>query len=115
MTPHHIQLHGVLGAALEANLRGRLSHFITAPDSPAIVLFSPEHRARNTEGDWYGEHAGKWLSAAARAYDRSGDPATGQRRSAGQERQQGQGQGQEQNHQPALSDCRGLVAGQWAS
>ena len=77
MTPHHIQLHGVLGAALEANLRGRLSHFITAPDSPAIALFSPEHRARNTEGDWYGEHAGKWLSAAARAYGRSGDATLG--------------------------------------
>ncbi len=68
-----VVLGGLLGAALEANLRGRLSHFITAPDSPAIALFSPTHRTQNTEGDWYGEHAGKWLCAAARAYARSGD------------------------------------------
>ncbi|HJS34161.1 MAG TPA: beta-L-arabinofuranosidase domain-containing protein [Pseudoxanthomonas sp.] len=73
-----VVLGGILGAALDANLHGRLSHFITAPDSPAIVLFSPEYRARNTEGDWYGEHAGKWLSAAARAYVRSGDAALGE-------------------------------------
>jgi len=77
MTPPDIRLHGVLGAALEANRRGRLSHFITGRDSPAIALFSPAHRAQNTEGDWYGEHAGKWLYAAARAYARSGDAELG--------------------------------------
>ena len=32
-----VVLGGLLGAALDANLRGRLSHFITAPDSPAIA------------------------------------------------------------------------------
>ncbi len=79
MKPHHIHLHGLLGEALDANRRGRLSHFITGADSPAITLFSPAHRAQNVEGDWYGEHAGKWLSAAARAYARSGDEALGAR------------------------------------
>jgi DUF1680 family protein len=37
------------------------------------VLFDPKHREQNYEGDWYGEHAGKWLYAAARAAHRSGD------------------------------------------
>lgn len=64
---------GLLGAALEANLRGRLSHFIAGPDSPAIVLFGAAHREHNHEGDWYGEHAGKWLYAAAKACARSND------------------------------------------
>lgn len=73
MTPPAIELHGLLGDALAANLRGRLSHFIVDETSPAIALFSPAHRAQNHEGDWYGEHAGKWLVAAAKAAARSGD------------------------------------------
>ncbi len=77
MKPHDIDLRGLLGEALDANRRGRLSHFITGRDSPAIALFAPAHRAQNTEGDWYGEHAGKWLCAAARAVARSGDPQLG--------------------------------------
>jgi DUF1680 family protein len=68
-------LGGVLGAALAANHAGRLSHFITDPTSPAIALFSPEHVRQNEEGDWYGEHAGKWLYAAAKAAHRTGDVA----------------------------------------
>lgn len=70
-----VRLGGLLGDALDANLRGRLSHFIVDETSPAIALFAPERRASNTEGDWYGEHAGKWLVAAAKAVARSGDPA----------------------------------------
>ena len=66
-------LHGPLGEAVAANLRGRLSHFIVDENSPAIALFAPELRARNVEGDWYGEHAGKWLYAAARAVMHGGD------------------------------------------
>ncbi len=73
MSKTRTRLQGVLGEALAANLHGRLSHFVTGPDSPAIALFSPAHRADNQEGDWYGEHAGKWLYAAARALARSGD------------------------------------------
>ena len=68
-----VVLDGVLGEAIEASRRGRLSHFITGPDSPAIAIFHPEHTRENREGDWYGEHAGKWLYAAARAVARSGD------------------------------------------
>ena len=68
-------LRGLLGEALDANLHGRLTHFIVDENSPAIALFAPERRALNTEGDWYGEHAGKWLVAAAKAVMRSRDPA----------------------------------------
>lgn len=75
MNPGPIELGGVLGEALAANLRGRLMHFIDDERSPAIALFSLDHRAANLEGDWYGEHAGKWLYAAAKATMRSGDAA----------------------------------------
>lgn len=71
--PADVTLGGVLGEALAANLAGRLSSFIVDEQSPAIALFHPKHREQNYEGDWYGEHAGKWLYAAARAAHRSGD------------------------------------------
>ncbi|RDZ29767.1 hypothetical protein DX914_09330 [Lysobacter silvisoli] len=70
-----MQLQGLLGEALSANLNGRLSHFIVDETSPAIALFAPAARAANREGDWYGEHAGKWMVAAAKAAARSGDAA----------------------------------------
>jgi DUF1680 family protein len=68
-----VELRGILGDALAANLAGRLTHFIAGADSPAIALFEPAHRDGNLEGDWYGEHAGKWLYAAAKAVVRSND------------------------------------------
>ncbi len=70
-----VELGGLLGNALEASRRGRLSHFITGADSPAIAVFAAAHASGNLEGDWYGEHAGKWLIAAARAAQRSQDAA----------------------------------------
>jgi DUF1680 family protein len=69
----HVALGGVLGEALAANVSGRLSRFIVDEQSPAISLFAPAHRDCNHEGDWYGEHAGKWLYAASRAAHRTGD------------------------------------------
>jgi DUF1680 family protein len=73
--PPRTRLQGLLGQALAANRLGRLSDFIVDEHSPAIEIFSPQARARNQEGDWYGEHAGKWLYAAAKAAARSQDPA----------------------------------------
>lgn len=70
-----VALDGVLGEALAANHHGRLSHFIIDETSPAIAIFAPEAVAMNEGGDWYGEHAGKWLAAAARAAARSSDAA----------------------------------------
>jgi uncharacterized protein len=68
-----VRLEGLLGTALEANRSGRLSHFIVDQTSPAIAIFGPAHTAHNQEGDWYGEHAGKWLYATAKAAARSQD------------------------------------------
>jgi DUF1680 family protein len=68
-----IQLGGALGQALAASQSAHLAHFIQDEASPAIALFCPEHTRNNHEGDWYGEHAGKWLCAAARAVQRTGD------------------------------------------
>jgi DUF1680 family protein len=73
--PSQVQLHGLLGDALDANLAGRLSHFIADERSAPIALFGSAHKCHNHEGDWYGEHAGKWLYAAARAANRSGNAA----------------------------------------
>jgi len=70
-----VQLGGLLGEALEASRRGRLSRFIVDEHSPAIAVFALAHADANLEGDWYGEHAGKWLIAAARAARRAGDAA----------------------------------------
>jgi DUF1680 family protein len=67
MTIERTDLQGPLGEAIDANRRGRLAHFIVDEHSPAIALFAPERRAGNHEGDWYGEHAGKWLVATAQA------------------------------------------------
>ena len=75
VNPMKVELAGLLGEAIDASRRGRLRHFISGPDSPAVALFQRQRAARNTEGDWYGEHAGKWLVAAARAAARDGDAA----------------------------------------
>ena len=71
--PGAVTLHGLLGEALEANRSGRLSSFIVDETSPAIAIFAPSQVAANDQGDWYGEHAGKWLVAATRAAQRAGD------------------------------------------
>ncbi|QQV78803.1 glycoside hydrolase family 127 protein [Sphingomonas aliaeris] len=67
--PNAVTLGGPLGDAVAANRAGRLSTFVTGPGSPAIAIFDPETVAANEGGDWYGEHAGKWLYAAARSRD----------------------------------------------
>jgi len=75
MSIERIDLQGPLGAAVDANRRGRLAHFIVDEHSPAIALFAPERRAGNHEGDWYGEHAGKWMVATAQAVQHgAGEP-----------------------------------------
>lgn len=67
--PGTVTLGGPLGDAVAANRAGRLANFVTGPDSPAIAIFAPATVAANEGGDWYGEHAGKWLYAAARSRD----------------------------------------------
>ena len=75
VAPAAVQLHGVFGDMLAANRSGRLSHFIVDETSPSIAIFGQAHKQQNQEGDWYGEHAGKWLSATARAVAQGGQPA----------------------------------------
>ncbi|MHA6723964.1 glycoside hydrolase family 127 protein [Sphingomonas sp. RS2018] len=67
--PGAVALGGPLGDAVAANRAGRLATFVTGPDSPAIAIFDPDTVVANEGGDWYGEHAGKWLYAAARSRD----------------------------------------------
>ncbi len=68
-----VHIGGLLGEALRVNAAGRLSHFIVDEASPAIAIFGADHVAQNREGDWYGEHAGKWLYAAAKSAARTRD------------------------------------------
>ena len=68
-----IVVGGLLGHAIDAGYDGRLAQYINSPESYAIKLFSPEMIAKG-KGGWQGEHAGKWLYAASKAYERTGDP-----------------------------------------
>ncbi len=72
-SPAQIRLDGPLGRALAASQAAHLARFVQDETSPPIALFCPEHTQHNHEGDWYGEHAGKWLCAAARAVQRTSD------------------------------------------
>ena len=65
---------GLLGHAIDAGYDGRLATYINSPESYAIKLFSPGMIAKG-KGGWQGEHAGKWLYAASKAYERTADPA----------------------------------------
>ena len=69
---------GLLGHAIDAGYDGRLAQYINSPESYAIKLFSPEMVAKG-KGGWQGEHAGKWLYAASKAYERTGNPAVRER------------------------------------
>src|SRR5438128_2079293 len=69
-----VHLGGLLGRALAASEAGHVASFITDETSRPIALFQPACVAHNHEGDWYGEHAGKWLATAARAARRTGNP-----------------------------------------
>ncbi len=74
VAPQQVTLDGLLGQALAANRAGRLSTFIVDEHSAPISIFGQAHKQQNHEGDWYGEHAGKWLSATARAVAQGGQP-----------------------------------------
>lgn len=72
-SPAQVRLEGPLGGALTLSQAAHLDRFIEDETSPPIALFCPDHTRHNHEGDWYGEHAGKWLCAAARAVQRTGE------------------------------------------
>lgn len=68
-----VWLESPLGRAVDASLNARLKRFVTDRESEPIALFDPEARSESQAGDWYGEHAGKWLCAASLALRRTGD------------------------------------------
>ncbi len=67
------RLYGPLGIAMDASLENRLKKFIVDPDSESLKIFAQEQKENAFSGDWYGEHVGKWLVAAAQAYARTND------------------------------------------
>ena len=71
MDPVQVRLgEGLAAERIESSFNGRLSSFITGPDSPAIQLFEKENLG-DKPSSWKGEHAGKWLYAASLAVERT--------------------------------------------
>lgn len=64
-----------IGDCAEASLRARTGSFVRDFESEPVQIFSPSERVGANAGDWYGEHAGKWLVMAAHGYRRRGDDA----------------------------------------
>lgn len=64
---------GPLGAAMALSLEQRIKTFIVDSDSDPLRIYGETYREQNHSGDWYGEHAGKWLAAATLASRRTGD------------------------------------------
>jgi DUF1680 family protein len=71
--PAVVSVGGVLGKAMQESEEGRLKALPGWDNGELISIFSPESRRNNQRMDWYGEHAGKWLYAAALAVERTGD------------------------------------------
>lgn len=67
------RLGGLLGKVAHRCQTAGLRRRIEGPGSPMVALFSPANREQGTQGDWKGEHAGKWLMAASRAALRTRD------------------------------------------
>lgn len=65
---------GDVGALLLATLRNRLMEQVQDENSDILRLFSPEVRALNDKGDWYGEHLGKWMVASCEALRHGWEP-----------------------------------------
>jgi uncharacterized protein len=64
---------GLLGDALGQSLEGRLRRLAREEPIPVGSLFAPKSKATSFDGDWQGEHVGKWLAAASRAAFRTDD------------------------------------------
>lgn len=62
---------GPVGEAVRASFEQRVMRFVVDEESEPVQLFSEEMRACSNSGDWYGEHAGKWLVTAGYAWRRT--------------------------------------------
>jgi hypothetical protein len=67
LSPSEVQVHGWLGARIDANITGRLDVVDTEPLLAGFEKKPGPH-------PWIGEHVGKWLHAATLAWAYSGDP-----------------------------------------
>lgn len=67
VAPPDIAVGGVLGEALSASRKGRLAKLPAWNDGALIKMFGASVKNNHHKTDWYGEHAGKWLYATARA------------------------------------------------
>ncbi len=70
-----LKVEGIYGTALDESREGRLSHFIVDEESPMVNIFSRQVADTNLQPNWEGEHAGKWMIAAAPEAYRTGDEA----------------------------------------
>jgi DUF1680 family protein len=73
LEPGEIKVNGILGDAITAGRRGRLTQLPAWHDGELITMFGKEVKANHNKMDWYGEHAGKWMYTAAKAVKNSGD------------------------------------------
>jgi uncharacterized protein len=71
LSPADIRVNGLLGQAISQSENGRLLSLPTWNDGALIKMFSVDARNKNNTTDWYGEHGGKWLYAAALAAKRT--------------------------------------------
>lgn len=75
LDPNAVKVGGILGEAMQAARKGRLSQLPSWNDGLLIKVFSKEIRDQHDKMDWYGEHAGKWMYTTASAVRQSNDPA----------------------------------------
>jgi uncharacterized protein len=71
LSPSDVRIKGLLGQAINQSENGRLLSLPTWNDGALIKMFSVEARSKNNTTDWFGEHGGKWLYAAALAAKRT--------------------------------------------
>ena len=75
LDPQDVSVNGILGEALTAARKGRLTSLPTWNNGQLINIFSKEVRDQHDKMDWYGEHAGKWMYSTAIAVRQSKDEA----------------------------------------
>jgi len=73
LDPADVTVRGILGEAMTAARKGRLTELPTWADGQLIRIFSREVSDQHDKMDWYGEHAGKWMYTTASAARQSKD------------------------------------------
>jgi len=67
LDPADVTVNGILGEAITAARKGRLTSLPNWSDGQLLKIFSKEVRDQHDKMDWYGEHAGKWMYTTALA------------------------------------------------